>query len=211
MKVIAINGSPRKDGNTSILIQAVFKELESQGIDTEEINIATQSIHGCVACMKCAENQDKHCIIKSDSLNDIIDKMIDADGIILGSPVYCADLSGQMKLFLDRVSFVSAVNENMLKRKVGAPIVAARRAGALNALHSLNSFFTILEMVIVGSTYWNLAFGMEKGEVLQDAEGMQTMRNLGKNMAWLLKSIEISKGQVTQPDTKREELTNFIR
>ena len=211
MKVIAINGSPRKNGNTSILIQTVFEDLNAQGIETEEINVGIKAFRGCMGCMKCAENLDGHCIIKNDNLNDIIDKMREADGIILGSPVYCADLSGQMKVFLDRVSLVSSVNGNIMTRKVGASVIAVRRAGALTAFHSLNSFFTILQMVVVGSTYWNMGFGMEEGEVKQDEEGMQTMHNLGKNMAWLMNSINAAKDIVPEPDTKVEVFTNFIR
>ena len=211
MKVIAINGSPRKKGNTSILINTVFEDLNAQGIETEEINVGTKTFRGCLACMKCAENLDGHCIIKNDNLNEIIDKMREADGILLGSPVYCADLSGQMKVFIDRVSLVSAVNGNIMTRKVGASVIAVRRAGALTAFNSLNSFFTILQMVVVGSTYWNIGFGMEEGEVKQDEEGLQTMHNLGKNMAWLIKSIDTSKSTVPEPETKMEVLTNFIR
>ena len=211
MKVIAINGSPRKKGNTSILIQTVFEELNAQGIETEEINVGLKSFRGCLACMKCAENLDGHCVIKNDNLNEIIDKMREADGIILGSPVYCADISGQMKSFIDRVSLVSAVNGNIMTRKVGAGITAVRRAGALTAFHSLNSFFTILEMVVVGSSYWNMGFGLEEGEVKQDEEGLQTMRNLGKNMAWLIKSIAAAKQTIPAPETKHEARTNFIR
>ena len=211
MKVIAINGSPRKEGNTSILIQTVFGELNAQGIKTDEINVGKENLRGCLACMKCAENQDGHCVIKNDRLNDIIDKMREAEGIILGSPVYCAGLSGQIKTFIDRVSLVSAVNGDILTRKVGASVIAVRRAGALSTFHSLNSFFSILQMVVVGSSYWNMGFGMEEGEVKQDEEGMQTMRNLGKNMAWLIKSINAAKDTVREPETKTEVLTNFIR
>ena len=211
MKVIAINGSPRKNGNTSILIQTVFEELKTQGIETEEVNVGRKNFRGCLACMKCAETQDGHCVIKNDNLNDIIDKMREADGIILGSPVYCADLSGQMKVFIDRVSLVSAVNGNIMTRKVGASVIAVRRAGALTTFHSLNSFFTILQMIVVGSTYWNMGFGMEEGEVKQDEEGLETMHNLGKNMAWLIKSIKAAKDTVPEPETKREVSTNFIR
>ena len=211
MKVIAINGSPRKNGNTSILIQTVFEELKTQGIDTEEINVGTKTFRGCMACMKCAENLDGHCVIKTDNLNDIIDKMREADGIILGSPVYCANLSGQMKVFMDRASLVSAVNGNIMTRKVGAAVMAVRRAGALSAFHSLNSFFTILQMVVVGSSYWNMGFGLEEGEVKQDEEDLQTMRNLGKNMSWLIKSIDVAKDTVVEPETNVEVSTNFIR
>ncbi len=210
MKVIGINGSPRKNGNTSILLHTVFEELNNEGIETEEINVAIKPFRGCTSCFKCGENQDRHCVIK-DGLNDIIDKLAKADGILLGTPVYCADVSGQIKSFLDRVSLVSAMNRSMLKRKIGASVIAVRRAGALHAFHSLNSFFSILEMVIAGSSYWNMGFGLQEGEVNQDAEGIQTMRNLGKNMAWLIKMKEFTKDKIAEPDTKFEVLTNFIR
>lgn len=211
MNVVAINGSARPDGNTSILINKVFTELESEGIETKEIHVGSDKINGCIACMKCWENQDGHCAIDTDSLNEYLDQMYKADGIILGSPVYCADLSGQMKVFIDRVAMVACANNDMFKRKVGASVVALRRAGAVTTFHSINSFFSIAQMVIVGSSYWNLAFGMDKGEVKQDDEGMQTMRNLGKNMVWLMKSIEAAKGVVVEPETSRETMTNFIR
>lgn len=211
MKVIAFNGSARKDGNTSHLIQTVFEELEQKGIETEEIHVGAKQLQGCLACSKCWENKDGHCIIKNDEVNNWLDKMRDADGIILGSPVYCADLSAQIKAFIDRTSMVACANDDMLQRKVGASVVAVRRAGGLSTFHSLNSFFTIAQMIIVGSSYWNVGYGMEKGEVKLDAEGQQTMRNLGRNMAWLLESIEVSKDSVEQPETKAEVLTNFIR
>ncbi len=210
MKVIGINGSPRKNGNTSILLHTVFEELNNEGIETEEINVAVKPFRGCTSCFKCAKNQDRHCVIK-DGLNEIIDKLAEADGILLGTPVYCADVSGQIKIFLDRVSLVSAMNRSMLKRKIGASVVAVRRAGSLHAFHSLNSFFSILEMVIAGSSYWNMGFGFQEGEVNQDAEGLQTMRNLGKNMAWLIKMKEFTKDKIAEPDTKFEVITNFIR
>ncbi|MCP4180800.1 MAG: flavodoxin family protein [bacterium] len=212
MKVIAFNGSPRKSGNTHILIQTVFEELKKEGIKTEEINIATKPYRGCMGCQKCFENGDGKCIIKTDDLNDQFAKMIEADGIILGSPVYCGDLSGQMKSFIDRTSFLNFANGgNVLARKIGTGVMAVRRAGALPTLHSLNSFFTICQMIVVGSTYWNMGFGMEEGEVKQDPEGMQTMKNLGMNMAWLLKIKELAKGKIEEPETKVEVLTNFIR
>jgi multimeric flavodoxin WrbA len=212
MKVIAFNGSPRKTGNTHILIQTVFEELEKEGIETEEVNIAVKPYRGCMGCMKCFENGDGKCIIKTDDLNEQFNKMREADGILLGSPVYCANISAQMKGFIDRTSFLNFANGgNVLARKIGAGLTAVRRAGSLSALHSLNSFFTITQMIVVGSSYWNMGFGMEEGEVKQDAEGMQTMHNLGKNMAWLLKLKELAKGKIEEPETSVEVLTNFIR
>lgn len=211
MKVIGINGSARKDGNTSVLIRKVFEPLEAEGIETQLVNLGPKSVNGCLACMKCLDKKDGHCIQDKDKLNDTLDLMKTADGIILGTPVYFADISGQIKCFIDRSGMVARANGNMFKRKVGAGVVAVRRAGSISAFHSLNSYFTIAEMVIVGSTYWNMGFGMAKEEALQDAEGLQTMDNLGKNMAWLLKSIEASKDKVTPPETSLEARTNFIR
>ncbi len=210
MKVIGINGSPKKEGNTSILIKTVFEELEKEGIETEIINIGSKPISGCLACGKCRENMDNKCVIKNDIVNKALEKAKDADGIILGSPVYFADVSSQMKAFIDRFGMVGLVN-GILKRKVGASVVAVRRAGALPAFHSMNSLFTISEMMTVGSTYWNMGYGRTPGEVNKDEEGLQTMRNLGKNMVWLLKSIENSKGEIKEPDTVREVMTSFIR
>lgn len=209
MKVIGINGSPRKDANTSILLNAVFEELGKEGIETEVIHVGARQIQGCVACGKCWENKDRHCAIKNDSINEWLDRMCEADGIILGSPVYCADLSGQIKTFMDRTSMVACANNDMFQRKLGASVVAVRRAGSVHTFHSLNAYFTIAQMIIVGSSYWNMGFGMDKGEVNKDAEGLQTMKNLGINMAWLLKSINSSK--IPHPTTKVEVLTNFIR
>lgn len=211
MKVIAFNGSPNKNGNTSILIDTVLAEISAQGIETEVVHLGAKQLHGCIACGKCAEGKDKKCVIKNDELNLWIDKMCNADGIIIGSPVYCADLNAQTKAFIDRASFVACMNDDIFKRKAGASVIAVRRAGALHAFHSINSFFTISQMIIVGSTYWNTGFGMLPGEVKQDGEGLQTMRNLGLNMAWLLKSIEASKNTVSQPQTNRAVMTNFIR
>ena len=212
MKVIAFNGSPRKEGNTSILIKTVFAELKKEGIETELIHIGKKQIQGCLACMKCAENQDGHCIMKNDIVNECIDKIMDADGVILGSPVYCSGMSGQIKSFMDRVALTGAVNNSMFRRKVGASVVAVRRAGGVSTFNGLNNFFTIMQMMLVGSSYWNMGYGMEEGEVKQDEEGLQTMRNLGRNMAWLLKSIDAGKiNELQEPVTDVEVSTNFIR
>jgi multimeric flavodoxin WrbA len=211
MKVMGFNGSARKDGNTSVLIQRVFEELEAEGIETKLVNLGPKSVNGCLACMKCFENKDGHCAQDKDDLNDWLDEMRTCDGIILGTPVYFADISGQIKCFMDRTGMVCRANGNMLQRKVGAGVVAARRAGTVSAFHSLNAYFTISEMIVVGSTYWNIGFGLGKGDALQDAEGLQTMANLGKNMAWLIKSIEASKEAVRPPETSMAVMTNFIR
>lgn len=161
--------------------------------------------------MQCFEKKNKHCSLPNDPVNGWIDKMLEADGIILGSPVYCADLSGQIKTFMDRASMVACANGSMFKRKVGAGVVAVRRAGSVHTFHSLNAFFGIAQMITVGSSYWNMGFGLEKGEVLKDAEGLQTMRYLGRNMLWLLKSLAFAKGTVPEPETEAVEMTNMIR
>lgn len=211
MKVIGINGSARKEGNTSVLIQKVFEELENEGIETKLVNLGPKSVNGCLACMKCFENQDGHCVQNKDELNGWLDEMKVCDGIILGTPVYFAGISGQIKCFIDRTGTVARANGNMFQRKVGASVVAARRAGTVSAFHSLNAYFTIAEMIVAGSTYWNMGFGMQKGDALQDSEGLQTMANLGKNMAWLIKSIDYSKEAIRPPETSLAKMTNFIR
>jgi multimeric flavodoxin WrbA len=189
MKVIAFNGSARKEGNTSILLNMVFDELKAEGIGTEIYTLAGKPIQGCIACYKCFEKKDKRCAVEKDIINECIQKMLEADGILLGSPTYFADVSAGMKALIERCGMVSRANGDMFKRKVGAGVVAVRRAGAMHVFNSLNSFFLISQMIIPGSSYWNLAIGRQPGEVNSDLEGVQTMRNLGKNMAWLLKKI----------------------
>lgn len=190
MKVIAINGSPRKDGNTSILLNKVLEELKAEGIETEIIQLGGTKLKGCTACKKCFELKNNKCIMNDDALNEIFAKVKDADGILLGSPVYFADITPEIKAFMDRGGFVSMANGRSLTRKVGAAVVAVRRAGAIHAFDSLNHFFLINQMIIPGSSYWNIGIGMEKGDVESDKEGMKTMSVLGKNMAWLLKKIQ---------------------
>ena len=188
MKVIAINGSARKDANTAILIKEVFKELEAEGIETKMVQLSGKKIHGCAACYKCFENKDRQCAFKDD-LNPIPEKMVEADGIILGSPTYFADVSAETKALIDRSGFVSMANERMFRRKVGAAVVAVRRAGAIHAFDTINHFFLIQEMIVPGSIYWNIGVGREAGSVEGDEEGLRTMATLGKNMAWVVKRI----------------------
>jgi multimeric flavodoxin WrbA len=190
MRVVAFNGSARKDGNTAVLIGHVFQELEKEGIETELIQLAGSRIHGCIACMKCFENKDRRCSVKDDIVNECIEKMLGADGIILGSPTYFANVSTEMKALIDRAGMVSRANGDMLARRVGAAVVAARRAGSIHVFNSMNHFFFIGQMIVPGSSYWNLGFGRQKGEVEKDEEGVQTMINLGRNMAWLLKKLQ---------------------
>jgi len=189
MKVIAINGSARKDGNTALLLNAVMSELSAEGIGTELYQMAGKPIQGCIACYKCFEKKNKRCAVEKDALNEIVEKMVAADGILLGSPTYFADVSANMKALIERSGMVARANGNMFRRKAGAGVVAVRRAGAMHVFSSLNAFFLISEMVIPGSSYWNLGRGREPGEVKNDEEGMKTMEMLGKNMAWLMKQL----------------------
>jgi multimeric flavodoxin WrbA len=189
MKVVAFNGSARKDGNTAILARRVLEELEKEEIETEMVQLAGERIRGCTACRGCIENKDRRCTIEDDVVNDCIAKMIEADGIILASPTYFADVSTEMKALIDRAGFVARANGELFRRKVGAAVVAVRRAGAIHAFDSINHLFFISQMIVPGSSYWNLGMGWAKGDVLEDEEGMETMRALGENMAWLLKKI----------------------
>ena len=189
MKVVAINGSPRKKGNTTILVQKVFDELEKEGIATEQIHLAGKKVQGCIACFKCFENLDRRCTVTGDFINECIGKMDEADGIILASPTYFATVTTELKAVMDRAGLVAKANGNMLARKVGAAVVSARRGGAVTAFDTINHFFFIEEMIVPGSSYWNFAMGLHPGEVENDEEGMKTMADLGKNMAWLLKKI----------------------
>ncbi len=189
MKVIAFNGSARKEGNTSILLNLVLDELKTEGIETEMYSLAGKPVQGCIACYKCFEKKNKRCNVEKDIINECIQKMVEADGILLGSPTYFADVSAGMKALIERAGMVGRANNDLYSRKVGAAVVAVRRAGGIHVFNSLNYFFTISGMVIPGSSYWNLGIGRQPGEVNNDAEGVQTMKNLGKNMAWLLKKI----------------------
>jgi multimeric flavodoxin WrbA len=190
MKVVAFSGSARKDGNTAILVNAVFKELKKAGIKTELVQLSGKKIRGCIACMKCFENQDKRCALKGDVINDCIEKMLEADGIILASPTYFSDVSAEMKALIDRAGFVAKANQDMFRRKVGAGVIAVRRGGAIHAFDTLNHFFFINQMIVPGSSYWNIGIGLAPGDVNSDDEGMMTMRTLGANMAWLMKKIQ---------------------
>jgi len=189
MKVLGINGSPRKDGNTAILIRTVFSELNQQGIDTELIQFSDVTVKGCVACGGCATHM--RCVVTDDDFNECFEKMLAADGIILGSPVYSADVTSQIKALIDRAAIISGVNRDrgLFKHKVGAAVVAARRGGAMGAVDTLHHFLHSKEMFLVGSTYWNMVYGRNIGEVEQDQEGIANMKNLGQNMAWLLNKI----------------------
>ena len=189
MKVVALNGSARKDVNTAILLNFVLDELKREGIQAELIQLAGQSIAGCRACYKCFQNKDRRCAVKKDILNDLLEKMESADGILLGSPTYFSDVSAGMRAFIERCGFVARANDYMFKRKVGASVVAVRRAGGIPAFNSMNLFLHYMQMVMPGASYWSIGIGREPGDVLKDEEGIQTMKTLGQNMAWLMKKL----------------------
>jgi multimeric flavodoxin WrbA len=186
MKVVGINGSARKDGNTAILLRAVFEPLEAAGIDCELVQLAGKRVHGCTACYKCAKERIGNCVGVKDDANEVIAKMVAADAIVLGSPTYYADLSAEMKALIDRAGMSTGQSGGLLKRKVGAAVVAVRRGGGIHVFDSINHLFFISQMIVPGSSYWNIAYGREPGEVESDEEGMRTMRTLGENIAWLL-------------------------
>ena len=189
MKVVAFNGSARKDGNTAILIKHIFSELEREGIETEMIQLAGKPLPGCQGCYKCFINADQRCSQEGDDINTYIEKMVHADGIIMGSPVYFTSVTAEMKALIDRAGMVCKANGSLLRRKVGVAVIAVRRGGQIHAFDTINHFFLINEMIVPGSSYWNFAFGLEKGDVDGDAEGIQTVQVLGQNMAWLLKKL----------------------
>ena len=186
MKVIAFNGSPRKGGNTECLINHVFAPLQEVGIETELVQVGGQLLAGCKACYHCFTAKDGRCVQADDCVNSCVEKMREADGILLASPTYFADVTPELKALIDRAGFVCRAAGGLLRRKVGAAVVAVRRAGEIHAFDTINHFFLINEMIVPGSSYWNVGFGREKGEVEQDEEGLRTMQVLGENMAWLL-------------------------
>ncbi|MHA1378579.1 MAG: flavodoxin family protein [Candidatus Helarchaeota archaeon] len=189
MKVLAINGSYHENGNTYQLIQMVFEAIkeENSNIETELIQLKNKTINPCQVCLKCTKTRDNKCS-QNDDLNDIVQKMIEADAIIIGTPTYFSNVSGPIKCLIDRAGFLGIVN-GCFKRKLGAAVVAVRRMGAVHAFNSINILFTINQMIVVGSSYWNHGIGFTPGEVQKDKEGIKTMKNLGKNMAWLLGKI----------------------
>lgn len=210
MKVVAFNGSPKKEGNTFHGIQIVAEELKKEGIKVEVIHVGNKVIRGCLACNGCVKNQNERCVI-DDEVNEWIQKMKEADGIILGSPVHYSAIGGTMKAFLDRAFYVTSVNNGMLRHKVGASVVAVRRAGGVPTFEQLNNYINYSEMLMPTSNYWNVINGTAPGEVKDDTEGNQIMRVLGKNMAWLMKLVEFGKGKVKEPEMEEKIFMNFIR
>ena len=189
MKVLGINGSPREGGNTEILMRTVFGELEAAGVETELVRIGGRPFRGCVACRRCFENRDRRCVLEGDPLNELVAKMAEADGILLGSPVYYTDVTSEMKGFLDRAGLVSGANGGLFRHKAGAAVLAVRRGGATHAFDTLNHWLHMMQTYLVGASYWNMGYGMKPGDVAEDQEGMENMRVLGRNMAWLLERI----------------------
>jgi multimeric flavodoxin WrbA len=189
LKVLGINGSPRKGGNTELLIKEVLNVLSDQGIKTEFFQLGGKDVNPCVACMKCKKVKDGFCQKKNPVINECIEKMIKADGIIIGSPVYFTDVTPEIKSLIDVAGYAGRAGGNIFRRKVGAAVVAVRRAGAIHTFDTINHFFLINEMIVPGSSYWNIGIGREKGDVLNDEEGIKTMRTLGENMAWVMKAV----------------------
>ena len=211
MKVIAINGSPKKEGNTYHALKMVGDELVAGGMEFDILHIGHKLIHGCTACGKCAENKDEKCSLGADGLNQWIQIVKEADGIIIGSPVYYSGIAGTMKSFLDRLFYVSGANRNLFRHKVAAAVVAVRRSGGSSTLDCLNHYLTYAEMIVATSSYWNVIHGRTPNEVSQDGEGVHTMHLLGKNMAWLLKMKEATLGTIPPPLPEKKVITNFIR
>ena len=203
MKVLFINGSPHRKGNTFLALSEVVKEIEKEGIDTEIVWIGKKAVQGCIACRKCADLG--HCVFNDDLYWSIREKLKDTDGFIIGSPVYYAGPNGSLCALLDRLFFSSS---DLFSYKPAAAVVVCRRGGASATFDRLNKYFTLLNMPVVSSIYWNSVHGRAIGEAEHDAEGMQTMRILGRNMAWMLKNLH--QGCVPHPEKEPREITNFV-
>ncbi|MBP2645173.1 MAG: NADPH-dependent reductase [Firmicutes bacterium] len=211
MKVVAFNGSPHAEGNTYQSLRLVGEELEKENIEFEIYHVGNKAVRACLACNGCVKNKDERCVIATDEVNEWIQNMKDADGILIGSPVHFSGIAGAMKSFLDRAFYVASVNNSMLRHKVGAAVVAVRRSGGVVTFDALNHYINYSEMILSGSNYWNVAHGTIPGDVQQDGEGVQVLRILGKNMAWLLKVMAAGKPLVAPLPGEKKTLTNFIR
>ncbi len=190
MKALAVNGSPRKGGNTEILLRNVLAPLEQAGWETRLLQVGGGKINGCIACYTCFENKDLRCAVTKDACNDVLAEVWTSDALIFGSPTYFTDVSAEMKALLDRLGLVSLANGGALRGKIGAAVVAVRRGGGTHVFDTINHMFLMSSMIVPGSSYWNLGFGLNKGDVLQDAEGLRNMRHLGRTIAWLGQAIK---------------------
>ncbi len=208
MKVLLINGSSKENGCTKAALDEIANTLNTQGIDTELYFIGIDPIRDCIGCMSCRKLDNK-CVFDDDCVNEIISKAKDCDGFVFGTPVYYSHPSGRILSVLDRVFYAGS---SVFAHKPAAAIASARRAGTTSSIDVLNKYFTIAQMPVISSTYWNMVHGSSPQDVLKDLEGLQTMRNIGLNMAWLLKCIELGKKEgIMLPDTSKTERTNFIR
>ena len=210
MNVVAINGSPKKNGNTWIALKTVGEMLQNEGIGFEILHVGNKNIRGCLACRKCIENKNEKCSVSTDDLNQYLPAIKKSDGLILGSPVYYSGIAGTMKCFLDRLFYVSSANGNWMRHKVGTAVVAVRRSGGSMTLDSLNHYLTISEMLVPSSNYWNIIHGLREGDAEQDEEGIRTLQILGKNMAWMLKTMH-DRNDIQPPLPMGKVFTNFIR
>lgn len=210
MKVVAINGSPRRGGNTARCMQVIGKEIRAAGIDFEVLQPGAQ-VKPCLACYHCLNTGSLRCVQDDDMVNEIIAKCIEADAIILSSPVYHGGISGNMKCVIDRMMLAACCGENKFHHKVGAAFTTLRRSGGHETYHQLLGAMDAMEMVIVTSDYWNAVHGADPGECMQDTEGMEVLAKLGRNIAWMVKVIDASKGKIDPPETHHRTMTNFIR
>lgn len=209
MKVLAINGSPNKKGNTYHALKIVTDQLDKQGFETEILHLGKAPIRGCTACGICAKKKNEKCIFDDDIVNEGIQKIKEADGLLLGSPVHFAAMSGAMKSFLDRAFYVQGSNSGLFRHKVGAAISVVRRSGEIPTFNQLTNYLHYAEMMIPSGNYWNSIHGRLPGEVLEDKEGVQIMEVLANNMAWLLNMID--KSDIPAPPRVEKEWTHFIR
>ncbi|HOO62611.1 MAG TPA: flavodoxin family protein [Synergistaceae bacterium] len=185
MYVVALSGSPRKGGNTETLLRHVLEPLQEGGWETELLRIGGEPMRGCLACRKCFENKNRRCVIEGDIFNGVVEKMFRADAIVLGSPTYFTDVTAEMKALIDRAGYVSMANGRAFTGKIGAAVVAVRRAGALQAFDTMNHLFLISRMIVPGSSYWNVGVGLAPGDVEKDTEGLENMNHLGRAIRWL--------------------------
>lgn len=211
MKVLLFNGSPREKGNTAHALRAVAAVLEAEGIGTELIHVGAGQLQSCTGCNSCAKLRDGKCTLPDDGVNGWIEKMREADGFLLGSPVYFGEPTAVMKAFLDRAFFAAGNSGNLFRFKAGAALVVLRRPGGRTALDALLRYFGYAEMIVPFAANWNMVFGLKPGEAEQDVEGMQAARNLGRNLAWLLKAMELGKANIPVPEFERRAYTSMIR